>query len=848
MIFLTGYLKYQSSKRIILLLCFVFLISFVQAQTGVVNNGAKMIVNSGAVIKITGTGADYTNTSSGGKDGRIDLDGKIELAGDWTNNATSGNVLINANFDGEVVFNGSASQSISGSRASYFEILTLNNVTGISLSANARVVSNLLLTSGIVTLNSNYLTMGVAGTITGGTFSSTKMILVNGIGSLVKLIGSTGSFTFPIGENTGILEYTPVNLTLNSHGGLTNALVSAHVTDAKHPDNNSLSEFLSRYWTLSSSGITSPNYDADFNYLTSDITGTEANIYAAEYDGTTRTVYSTVNTGSNILPLTGMSTFADYTGVDGIVPAVSISTTELNPTNANPIPFKATFSETVNGFVSGDIDVTNGTVSNFNATNNPEFTFDITPVGDGDVTVNVAAGVATDIAGNDNTAADQYTITYDGTSPDVNLTSTVSNPTNNSPFTVKIQFTEKVSGFVVGDISVTNGSAGNLVVIETDSVWTVDITPAGDGTVTVDINAGVATDAAGNGNNAASQFSIDYDNTNPTAVLTSGESSPTNASPFTLTIEFDEGVAGFALSDLTLGNCVAGNFIETKEDTIWTVNITPSGDGTVTVDLLADKVLDNAGNGNDAATQFSITYDGTSPEVTITSAESDPTNSLSFEVTITFNENVSGFDIGDISVGNGSAGNLLNPTPNQVWTADITPSGDGEGTVDIAADVATDAASNGNTAATQFSITYDNTDPTVLTYTPEDEATGVGLSSNLEINFDEIVTTETGNIVLYETGVGPVETFNVTTDIDGDSTATITINPTSDLISLTDYHIQIDAAAFDDEAGNSYAGISDATTWNFTAVDANNPYITETSPIDNAFDVTLTSNLQITLN
>ena len=133
-----------------------------------------MIVNSGAVIKITGTGADYTNTSSGGKDGRIDLDGKIELAGDWTNNATSGNVLINANFDGEVVFNGSASQSISGSRASYFEILTLNNVTGISLSANARVVSNLLLTSGIVTLNSNYLTMGVAGTITGGTFSSTK--------------------------------------------------------------------------------------------------------------------------------------------------------------------------------------------------------------------------------------------------------------------------------------------------------------------------------------------------------------------------------------------------------------------------------------------------------------------------------------------------------------------------------------------------------------------------------------------------------------------------------------------------------------------------------------------------
>ena len=83
MIFITKYLRYQNSKHYILLLCFVFLISFVQAQKGVVNNGAKMIINNGAIIKITGSGANYTNETYNGTHGRIDLDGKIEIQGNW---------------------------------------------------------------------------------------------------------------------------------------------------------------------------------------------------------------------------------------------------------------------------------------------------------------------------------------------------------------------------------------------------------------------------------------------------------------------------------------------------------------------------------------------------------------------------------------------------------------------------------------------------------------------------------------------------------------------------------------------------------------------------------------------
>ena len=42
------------------------------------------------------------------------------------------------------------------------------------------------------------------------------------------------------------------------------------------------------------------------------------------------------------------------------------------------------------------------------------------------------------------------------------------------------------------------------------------------------------------------------------------------------------------------------------------------------------------------------------------------------------------------------------------------------------------------------------------------------------------------------------------------------INPSSDLKHETSYHIKIDSTAFDDVAGNSYAGISSTTALNFS--------------------------------
>ncbi|MCH8069291.1 MAG: hypothetical protein IID16_08525, partial [Candidatus Marinimicrobia bacterium] len=87
-----------------------------------------------------------------------------------------------------------------------------------------------------------------------------------------------------------------------------------------------------------------------------------------------------------------------------------------SPTNTSPIPITVTFSESVTGFVEGDITVGNGSVSNFTGSGTT-YTFYVTPSTDGDITVDIAAGVAQIAAGSDNTAASQFSITYDGTAP-----------------------------------------------------------------------------------------------------------------------------------------------------------------------------------------------------------------------------------------------------------------------------------------------------------------------------------------------------------------------------------------------------------------------------------------------
>ena len=119
----------------------------------------------------------------------------------------------------------------------------------------------------------------------------------------------------------------------------------------------------------------------------------------------------------------------------------------------------------------------------------------------------------------------------------------------------------------------------------------------------------------------------------------------------------------------------------------------------------------------------------------------------------------------------------------------------------------------------------DAEDPAVSTFSPADEATEVAVDSNLVIIFSENVVAGSGSITIKKAGDDSiVESIDVGS-VAGLGTDTITIDLASDLESDTDYYVQIDATAFEDEAGNAYAGIADTMTWNFTTADIIAPVI-----------------------
>ncbi|KOF04374.1 hypothetical protein OB69_02370, partial [Roseivirga seohaensis subsp. aquiponti] len=503
-----------------------------------------------------------------------------------------------------------------------------------------------------------------------------------------------------------------------------------------------------------------------------------------------------------------------------VAPTVSLSSPATSPTNGFDITI--TFSEAVTGFAVGDITVGNGTASNFNATSASVYTASISPTANGFVTVDVAAASVQDAGGVDNTAATQFSINADVNAPDVTITSAVADPTNGA-FTATFTFSEAVTGFAVGDITLGNATASNFTATST-SVYTADITPTTDGTVTIDVAANVAQDAATNGNAAAAQFSITADLTAPTVLISSTAANPVNGA-FTATFTFSEAVTGFSVGDITLSNATASNFTATSTS-VYTALITPTTDGTVTIDVAANIAQDAATNGNTAATQFSLIADLTSPTVLISSTAANPINGA-FTTTFTFSEAVTGFAVGDITVANGTASNF-SATSAMVYTALISPTTDGAVTIDVAANVAQDAATNGNTAATQFSLIADLTSPTVLISSTA--ANPINGAFTATFTFSEAVTGfAVGDITL---GNATASNFTATST----SVYTALITPTTDGTVTIDVAANVaqDAATNGNTAATQFSLIADLTSPTVLISS------TAANPINGAFTATFT--------
>ena len=157
-----------------------------------------------------------------------------------------------------------------------------------------------------------------------------------------------------------------------------------------------------------------------------------------------------------------------------------------------------------------------------------------------------------------------------------------------------------------------------------------------------------------------------------------------------------------------------------------------------------------------------------------------------------------------------------------------------------------------NTALSASSATFttaDSTDPVLSSSSPADEATAIAVDTNIVLTFNEAVDAESGNIIIVKSEDGStVETIDVTgSQVSGSGSTEITINPSVTLDGQTAYHLTIDETAFDDSSSNSYAGISDTTTINFTTADVTAPTVTF-NPADSDTGVGRDSNINIEFN
>ncbi|MGC4055835.1 MAG: Ig-like domain-containing protein [Paludibaculum sp.] len=518
--------------------------------------------------------------------------------------------------------------------------------------------------------------------------------------------------------------------------------------------------------------------------------------------GTSYSLSITPISDGDVVITSSANTFHDSAGNGNTAFSATITSDRTGPTiaispdatsvNSSPVDVVFTFSENVTGFTASDVVVTNGTKGTFSGSANV-YHLAVIPTAEGSVGISVAAGACTDLY-NNQSAAKSVTFTYDSTVPTLLITPTAT-ATNSGLITFTFAFSESVIGFTSGDVSVSNGTKGTFS--GSGATYTLQVTPTAQGTVSVTVGAGSATDAAGN-SNTAQTASVTYDTVAPTVTF-SPSGSVVAGSPVTCTFTFSEAVTGFTASDVLVTNGTTG--VLSGSGASYSMPITPSSDGLVTVAIGAGACADSAGNAiANASTTW--TSDRTGPTLAIT-PNGTSSNQSPITFTFAFNESVTGFTASDITVTNATKGALTGSGAS--YSMDITPSSEGVVTVSVAASACTDSVGNQNSAASA-SVTYSNTNPSLI-ITP----------NNAFFNSAAVTATFTFSTSVTGFTTSDITVTNATKGAfsGSGSTYTLVLTPTTE----GPITISVPDAAATDMAANPTLGANATITYDVTAPD-----------------------------
>ena len=283
-------------------------------------------------------------------------------------------------------------------------------------------------------------------------------------------------------------------------------------------------------------------------------------------------------------------------------------------------------------------------------------------------------------------------------------------------------------------------------------------------------------------------------------------------------------------------------YVTTHGSDSWTkfhiddLDLSSLGADTTNPSLMTSTPADNAtafAGGSDIVLTFSEAVDVETGNITIKKLADDST--------------VEAIDVtSGLVTGTGSTQITINPTADLAGLTAYY--------LNIDATAFDDAAGNSygglsDSTTLNFATEADTTAPTLISSTPADEATDIAVDSDIVLTFSENVDIESGTIDI-KMGSHLIESIDVTGDqVTGTGTTQITINPTADLTNNSTIYLIIDGDAFDDAAGNSYAGISADTILNFQIeTDTTAPTLSSSTPADNATAVAVDSNIVLTFS
>ena len=487
-----------------------------------------------------------------------------------------------------------------------------------------------------------------------------------------------------------------------------------------------------------------------------------------------------------------------------------------------------TFSEAVSGFTNADLTIANGTLSTVSSSDGGiTWTATFTPTASITDISNVITldntGV-TDLAGNAGAGTtDSNNYSVDSQRPTATIVMSDSDLRPGETSLATITFSEAVTGFDNSDLSVANGSLSNVSSSDGGITWTATFTPTLSVTDTTNLivlnNTGISDLAGNSGTGTTSSANYAVNTEVPTATVVVADTQLKAGETTQVTITFSQAVSGFTNADLTLANGTLSAVSSSDGGVTWTATLTPTSNITDTSNLI---VLDNSGvtnaSGNSGVgTTDSNNYsiDTQRPTATITVADALLGIGQTTTVTVTFSEAVSGFDLSDLSVANGTLSNLATSDGGKTWTATLTPTGaitDPTNLVVLDNGLVNDAAGNagaGIAISNNYALDADRPTATISVANPN---LTVGQTTTVTFTFSEKVS----GFDLDDLSVANGTLSNLSTS-DGGKTWTALLTPTANLNDPSNF-ITLDTSLVTDAAGNAGSGFSNSGNYAINTV------------------------------